>query len=148
MLHCLSWISQQARDRHIVSTTPGDITSQLIAAPMHDLNSTSNAECSDRTSGVVKASFRCIHESEFGVGEEGRQNHARESCAGADVNDSSAELIKLRRKRRTHGPGEPDRVFDKHLDGRRADDAGRTGGRPGLLKGDQLIVSQHPRRGR
>ena len=111
---------------------------------MHDVHPINNAKCTRRTASVVEAPLRGVHKSKFSVGEERRQNHTRKPRAGPHIDNAALELIELCRKRRTHGPGEPDRVFDKRIDGRRTDDTGRTGRRPGLIKCGQLIVSQHP----
>jgi hypothetical protein len=97
---------------------------------------------------VVEAPFRGVHETKFRMGEERRQNHSRKTRASSHIDDAAVELIKRCRKRRTHGPGKPDRVFDKRLNGRCTNDARRTGRRPGLVKRGQLIVSQHPQQGR
>ena len=121
---------------------------QLVASAMHDLHPISNAEGPYRTTGVVEAALRGVDEAEFRMGEERRQNHSRETRASSHIDDAAVELIERCRKRRTHGPSKPDRVFDKRLNGRRTNDARRTGRRPGLVKRGQLIVSQHPQQGR
>ena len=121
---------------------------QLVAPSMHDLHPISNAERAGRATGVIEAALRGVDKAEFRLGEERRENHSGKPCASPHIDDVAVKIIERCRKRRTHGLGKPDRVFDKRLDGRRTDGASRTGRRPGLVKRDQLIVSQHLQRGR
>ena len=144
----LGCISQEPGHGYIVCAAPGDVMRQLVASSMHDLHPISNAERPYRTTGVVEAALRGVDKAKFRMGEERRQNNSGKACASPHINDATVKIIEGCRKRRTHGPGKPDRVFDQCLDGRRTDDAGRTGRRPGLVKRDQLIVSQHLQRGR
>lgn len=148
LLHGLSRVRQQASDGGIEGPSVGHVVSQRIPPGMEDRDAVGRADGPYGPPHVVETTIRRIHEHELGPRKQQGQQHPRQACARADIDDPARKVLCIGRKRRTHGSGEPGRVFDERLDGRRSEDAGSTSRAPGLLEGGLQIITQHPRRGR